>query len=429
MKAIATANPQEALAPGRLALRWRYVQIRSRTMDLAAPLSAEDQQVQSMPDASPTKWHLGHTSWFFDVMVLAPAGRCIGDAELHYFFNSYYEALGARQPRPARGLITRPALAEVIEYRRRVDKAVSDFIADAPRGEFGRYAGLVELGLQHEQQHQELILMDIKHLFWCNPARPAYEPRPRRLAAAPPPAGSGEAGWRDFPEGLIEIGAEGEGFAYDNEQPRHRVWLNAFRLSKRLVSCGEWRAFMDDGGYERPELWLSDGWARVQAEGWRAPLYWSQAAPNAWRVFTLSGERPVNPAEPVCHVSFYEADAYARWAGARLPTEAEWEAAASGDFTAGKFALHPPAMGKGEGLCQLAGAAWQWTSSPYTAYPGFRESEGAASEYNGKFMSGQMVLRGGACVTPEGHARPTYRNFYPLGARWAFTGVRLATDT
>lgn len=412
----------------RRALRDRYDSVRTATLQLVAPLSAEDQQAQSMPEASPTKWHLGHTTWFFDTLVLAPLDRAIGDEQWQYCFNSYYEAIGDRQPRAQRGLLTRPSLHEVHEYRAAIDDAVRLLIDRLEPHALRQIAPTIELGLQHEQQHQELILMDIKHLLFSHPFHPAYA-RPRLASppgqAAPVP----DATWLDFPGGLVEIGAaQDDGFAYDNEQPRHRVWLEAYRLHDRLVTCGEWLEFMADGGYSRPEFWLSDGWVAVKERGWTAPLYWFERQPGAWSVFTLAGDQVLSPDEPVVHVSYYEADAFARWAGARLPTEAEWEFASRTQTSAAGFGLHPGPARPEPGLRQMAGAGWQWTSSAYGSYPGFKPAAGVAAEYNGKFMSGQMVLRGGACVTPEGHARPTYRNFFPPDARWAFTGVRLAHD-
>jgi ergothioneine biosynthesis protein EgtB len=417
----------------------RFDHVRAGTTALAAPLSPEDQQVQSMADASPTKWHLGHTSWFFDVAVLASLGRAVSEPRLRYLFNSYYEALGDRQPRAQRGLITRPSLSEVLAYRADTDAAIRRLIEETEEDTWLRIAPVLELGLAHEEQHQELILMDIKHLLFSNPFHPAYAPPQPR-----PTEPKRDAEWIDHEGGLVEIGADDSDFAYDNEKPRHRVWLEPFRLKDSLVTCGEWLSFIAEGGYARPELWLSDGWATVQREGWTAPLYWSEASPGRWSIFTLFGDLPLDPSEPVSHVSYYEADAFARWAGARLPTEAEWELAASGDSRlgtdaevarpppmaapSGPIALHPRPAAPQAGLRQMFGDVWQWTASAYAPYPGFMPAEGIAAEYNGKFMSGQMVLRGGACVTPAGHARPTYRNFFPPSARWAFTGVRLAAN-
>lgn len=400
-----------------------YPAVRARSLELAAPLSAEDQQVQSMPEASPVKWHLAHTTWFFETFVLAPGlpGYQRFDDRFDHLFNSYYEAVGERTPRAQRGQITRPTLDEVLAYRRHVDVAMAVLLADPGDAD---PTALVVLGLNHEQQHQELILMDIKHLLSLNPLKPAYaRPSPTGLPSTRP------MDWERFEGGLVEIGAEADGFAFDNERPRQKVWLEPFVLADRLVTAGEWIDFIEDGGYRRPELWLSDGLAQNRAEGWDAPLYWSRGE-DGWSIFTLSGARPVQPDEPVSHISFYEADAFARWAGRRLPTEAEWERAAlTGARVAdGGFDLHPPAADARPGLRQMADVLWQWTASPYGPYRGFRPAAGALGEYNGKFMCNQMVLRGGACVTPEGHGRPTYRNFFPPAARWAFSGLRLADD-
>ncbi|GAB4529504.1 MAG: ergothioneine biosynthesis protein EgtB [Amphiplicatus sp.] len=416
----------------RAAWRARYDSVRENTMALAAPLSAEDQQVQSMPDASPTKWHLAHTSWFFETFVLSPhaAGYAPFHPDYGYLFNSYYEAVGARHPRPERGLLTRPALADIHRYRAHADGAMARFIESAPDALWREVAPLVELGLHHEEQHQELILMDVKHLFSMNPLKPAYRPyAPHEARSAAP------MGWESFEGGLYEIGHDGTGFAFDNEGPRHKVWLEPFQLADRLVTNAEYCAFIEDGGYERPELWLADGWAAARAEGWTAPLYWRRAE-EGWRVFALAGEQPMNSVEPVSHVSYYEADAYARWAGRRLAREAEWEVAAArlpeGARAAGNFrergALHPLPARPEPGLRQMFGDLWEWTQSPYAPYPGFKPAAGAVGEYNGKFMSGQMALRGGAAVTPAAHIRATYRNFFPPGARWAFSGIRLADD-
>jgi dimethylhistidine N-methyltransferase len=380
-----------------------------------------------MPDASPTKWHLAHTTWFWETFLLVPRleGYRPFDARFHYLFNSYYEALGPRQPRPERGLITRPSLADVLAYRAHVDAAMGRLLADGP----GDLADLLDLGLAHEEQHQELILMDILHLFAASPLQPAYAP-PR---AAPPHSGAPEPlRYVRFDGGLIEIGHAGEGFAFDNEGPRHRAWLEPFELADRLVTNAEWLAFMQDGGYRRADLWLSEGWARVRGEGWDAPLYWQPGEGGGWSAMTLHGLRPIDPAAPVSHVSFYEADAYATWAGARLPTEAEWEHAAQGMPVAGNFRgsgrLEPAAPPPGSGLRQMFGDLWAWTRSGYAPYPGFRPATGAVGEYNGKFMSSQYVLRGGACVTPAGHVRASYRNFFYPQQRWMFSGVRLARD-
>jgi ergothioneine biosynthesis protein EgtB len=387
----------------------RYDAVRRRTETLASPLSPEDQTVQSMPDVSPTKWHRAHTTWFFETFLLAPrlAGYRERCPEYAYLFNSYYEAVGARHPRAARGVITRPGIDEVAAYRRHVDDAMAELVARVERDPADGERDLVELGLQHEQQHQELLVMDIKHVLSCNPLRPAYRPDARGPSGERAPAT-----WREHAGGVVEIGHDGEGFAFDNESPRHPLLLVPFAVASRPVSCGEWLAFIDDGGYRRADLWLSDGWFTIQSERWEAPLYWTRDG-DGWEVFTLAGSRPLDPDEPVCHVSQYEADAFARWAGARLPTEGEWEAAVG------------PAVGSGD---LGVGQVWEWTGSAYLPYPGFRPAPGAVGEYNGKFMSNQHVLRGGCCATPEGHVRPTYRNFFPPAARWPFTGLRLARD-
>jgi dimethylhistidine N-methyltransferase len=403
----------------------RYREVRRASEALTRSLTAEDQLAQSMPDASPTKWHLAHTSWFFETFLLVPRqpGYRLFDPRFGYLFNSYYEALGARQPRPARGLLTRPSLADVMAYRAHVDIGMARLLD----GLDPELEPLVALGLAHEEQHQELILMDILHLFASSPLQPAYAPPRGGSDAAQPTA----LGFVDFDGGLVEIGHSGPGFAFDNEGPRHKLWLEPFRLADRLVTNAEWRAFMDDGGYDRPELWLSDGWAKVQAEGWRAPLYWQETAAG-WMAMTLHGLRALEPAAAVGHVSYYEAEAFAAWTGARLPTEAEWEHAASSVGGEGRFLgagrLDAVAAPPGEGLRQMFGDLWEWTRSAYSPYPGFRPALGAVGEYNGKFMTGQYVLRGGASVTPRGHVRPTYRNFFYPHQRWMFSGVRLAMD-
>ena len=401
----------------------RYQSVRQESEALTRSLTPEDQLAQSMPDASPTKWHLAHTSWFFETFLLTPnlAGYRPFDPRFAYLFNSYYEALGPRQPRPQRGLLTRPSLADVMAYRAHVDAGMARLL----EGE--SYAQLVDLGLAHEEQHQELILMDILHLFAQSPLEPAYAP-PKPGDAA---SGAAAMGFETFAGGLVEIGHDGQEFAFDNEAPRHKVWLEPFQLADRLVTNAEWLAFIDDAGYRRPELWLSEGWARVQAEEWAAPLYWREGEAG-WSEMTLHGLRPLELSGPVSHVSFYEAEAYAAWAGARLPTEAEWEHAAQGLPKAGNFLgsgrLQAMAAPTGPGLRQMFGDLWEWTRSSYSPYPGFRTAAGAVGEYNGKFMAGQFVLRGGACVTPAGHARATYRNFFYPQQRWMFSGVRLARD-
>ncbi len=405
-------------------LRERYGAVRRATAALAAPLSAEDAQIQSMPDASPAKWHLAHTTWFFETFVLARAAPSVPphDAAWRYLFNSYYEAAGPRQPRPERGLLSRPSLEAVLRWRAVVDERMVALLAGARDEDL---LDVLALGIAHEEQHQELLVTDVKHAFSVQPLRPAY------LARPPPPGAAHRLEWLPQEGGVREIGAAGPGFAFDNERPRHRVLLAPHALASRPVSCGEWLAFMDAAGYRRPEHWLFDGWAAVQRNAWRAPLYWTEEGGRWWQ-FTLGGMRPVDEAEPVAHVSFYEADAYARWAGARLPTEAEWEAAAEGATEDGNFAdsgrLHPAPARAGEGLVQLFGDVWEWTQSAYAPYPGFRPLAGALGEYNGKFMVNQLVLRGGSCATPRGHVRPSYRNFFQPEARWQFSGLRLARD-
>ncbi|HEX6440938.1 MAG TPA: ergothioneine biosynthesis protein EgtB [Stellaceae bacterium] len=428
-----TAVQDEARVRNRTADQERFARVRHDSESLAAHLSPEDQAIQSMPDVSPTKWHLAHVSWFFETFILQPFEPAyrVFDPDFAYLFNSYYEAVGPRHPRPQRGLLSRPTIDAIAAYRDHVTAAMLRLIETAGEGVWCEIAPLIEVGLHHEQQHQELILMDIKHVFSVNPLLPAYQaPRPYGLPSAPlTPA------WVKFEGGVEEVGHDGQGFAFDNEGPRHKVWLEPFRLSTCPVSCGEYLDFIADGGYRRAEFWLSDGWATVQQEGWQAPLYW-RCLDNEWRIFTLSGERRIEPAEPVCHVSFYEADAFARWAGKRLPTEAEWEVAARDLPLAGNLAdsgHYHPCPDTVTSVCepklrQMIGDVWEWTASPYVAYPRFRTAAGAIGEYNGKFMSNQMVLRGGCAATPAGHIRATYRNFFPPSARWAFSGLRLAED-
>lgn len=412
-----------------------FRRVRALTEALASPLSAEDQVVQSMPDVSPTKWHRAHTTWFFETFVLSPelAGYRSPEPAYAYLFNSYYEQVGDRHPRPERGLISRPTVEEVGDYRCHVDTAMEEIIATATDEVFDRVSGVIDVGCHHEQQHQELLLMDIKHVLSCNPLDPRYDVRPPAAETTTRDRAVDDATFIDFEGGLVDIGNGGDGFSFDNETPRHTVLLAPYRVANRLVTAGEWRAFIDDGGYSRPELWLSDGWAAVQSQGWDAPLYWQRD--DGWSVFTLEGRRPVVDSEPVVHVSHYEADAYARWAGARLPTEFEWEhaagstqARADASDAADELHLHPTRAERSRDLLQLSTEVWQWTASAYLPYPRFLPAPGALGEYNGKFMSNQMVLRGGACITPPGHVRATYRNFFPPAARWAFSGVRLAAD-
>jgi len=401
----------------------RFERVRRQTSALCASLTAEDMQLQSMPDASPAKWHLAHTTWFFETFVLAhdPAWKP-RDPAWHYLFNSYYQSVGPMHVRAQRGLLSRPSLDEVRDYRRRVDEAV---LALLDRRDDPELASLVELGLQHEQQHQELLLTDIKHAFWCNPLQPALH---SSIAA---PAGAPAVSLQFLPgrEGIVEIGHRGEGFAFDNETPRHRTLLQPHALANRLATNAEYLAFVREGGYREPGLWLSDGWATVQREGWQHPLYWQDDLASE---FTLAGVRALDPAEPVCHLSYYEADAFARWAGARLPTEAEWESAAQGVAIEGNLQesgrFQPLPAHAGEGALQLFGDAWEWTASPYVGYPGYRPLPGSLGEYNGKFMCGQWVLRGGSCATPRDHIRASYRNFFPPHARWQFAGLRLGQD-
>jgi ergothioneine biosynthesis protein EgtB len=395
-----------------------YEHVRQRTLHLAEPLTAEDCCAQSMPDASPVKWHLAHTTWFFETFILEPRepGFRPHDPAFRVLFNSYYNGVGAKHPRAQRGLLTRPALADVHAYRAGVDARMLHLLASAP--DDGELAALAELGLQHEQQHQELILTDVKHLLSCNPLNPAYADSP--LPASGPVA---PLAWIQFDGGLAEIGHAGGGFAFDNESPRHRQYLQPFALASRLVTNGEFLEFVEAGGYRDPALWLSDGWDLVANGTLAAPLYWVRDG-DRWREFTLHGLQALDPARPVTHVSLYEADAYARWRGARLPTEGEWEfAARDAALTCGD--LHPRAAGS-SGLAQMFGECWQWTASGYAPYPGFAPAAGAIGEYNGKFMVNQYVLRGSSCATPHGHARASYRNFFPAGARWQFTGIRLA---
>ena len=389
--------------------RWlqRYRAVRSETEKRAAPLSSEDQVVQSMPDASPAKWHRAHTTWFFEQFLLLPhhAGYRCFDERFSYLFNSYYEAVGPRHARPQRGMLTRPGIDEIAAYRSQVDAAVEQLLDRGSKDSLRTIAPIVEMGLHHEQQHQELMLTDIQHAFAQNPLRPAYDEKWQLPESKGKPAG-----FADLVSGIHTIGCDGEGFFFDNEGPQHRVFLHPARVARNLVTNADWLDFMAAGGYATATLWLSDGWAMAQGEGWDAPGYW-QKVDGQWFTMTLGGWRPVDPSAPVCHVSYYEADAFARWRGNRLPTEAEWEVAARSDALADAF-----------------GIVWQWTQSPYAPYPGYRPLEGALGEYNGKFMINQIVLRGSSLATPAGHARTSYRNFFPPSARWQFSGLRLADD-
>ncbi len=415
--------------PSLAALAAQYRDVRQASERLCEPLTIEDHVVQSMPDASPTRWHLAHTSWFFETMVLKPAlpGYVSLDERFDYLFNSYYNTLGKQFPRPQRGMLTRPTVEEVRAYRSHVDDHMMELLEHSNDGSAVPIS-VIEVGLHHEQQHQELIVTDLKHLFSLNPLHPVYRgvDFPTRTVPA--------MRWYEHPEGLVEIGFEGDGFAYDNERPRHRTFVQRYQLASRLVTCGEFIEFMEDGGYRRPEWWLSAGFNTASEAGWNAPDYWIKRD-GRWMVYTLAGLKEVDASHPICHVSYYEADAYARWAGARLPTEAEWETAAITLPAAGHFVedgyfhpVPPVRASSGDEPEQLFGDVWEWTQSPYTAYPGFRAPEGALGEYNAKFMSGQMVLRGGSCATPRSHIRLTYRNFFHPDARWQFSGIRLARD-
>lgn len=422
------ASSSRPLEPDALATS--YERVREASEALAEPLSAEDQCLQSIEFASPTKWHLAHTTWYFESFVLPRIDP--GYKPFHpsygYLFNSYYNSLGPMHARPQRGLLSRPSVEEVLEYRHHVDQALISNLAE--EHSTSEIRALLELGIHHEQQHQELLLTDIKHAFACNPLWPAYQaPRPRSQAQA-----LSKPRWCEHEAGLREIGHDGDRFGFDNERPRHRVYLAPYALASRSVSCGEFLDFIEDGGYARPELWLSEGWETACREGWEAPDHWRRETPDdPWEIFTLHGARGLYEDEPVTHVSFFEADAYARWAGARLPREAEWERVASTQPIRGNFAesgrFHPAPIARAEGaLTALFGDVWEWTGSSYAPYPRYRPPAGAVGEYNGKFMSNQFTLRGGSCATPGSHIRASYRNFFYPDARWQFSGVRLARD-
>jgi ergothioneine biosynthesis protein EgtB len=408
----------------------QFRDVRQLTTQLSERLEVEDCVAQSMADASPTKWHLAHTTWFFEKFVLERYDdrHKPFHSGFNYQFNSYYNAIGERVKRPMRGLMTRPTLDEVRRYRRHIDDAVTALLDRSQEPDSQRIRSLIEIGLHHEQQHQELLLTDIKHLFSLNPLKPAYQEQPMDASAQ-----AGPMRWISFDEGIRWIGHGGDGFAYDNECPRHRVFLEAFQIADRLVTNREYLAFIADGGYSRPELWLDEGWATVHAEEWLAPLYWHRAD-DGWQIFTLAGLRPLDPDEPVCHVSFYEAHAFAWWAGYRLPSESEWETACGEPPRDGNFVedgrYHPASCARSAdgAVRQALGDAWEWTQSAYRPYPGYRAASGALGEYNGKFMCNQFVLRGGSCCTPRRHIRPTYRNFFYAPARWQFSGIRLAKD-
>ena len=405
----------------------RFLQIRGLSEKLCETLEPEDCVIQSMPDVSPTRWHLAHTTWFFETFVLSKSlDYQPYDPNFAYLFNSYYNAIGEQFPRPQRGLLSRPTMSEIFKYRAYVNERMEQYLADAQDEDLAPLLPIIEVGLHHEQQHQELMLTDIKHVLSCNPLYPAYRDR-----AVDSPVDIPDLDWIDFEEGLQQIGHDGEGFSFDNELPRHRTFVEPYSLATRLVTNAEYLDFVSDGGYQRAELWLSEGWHSVGEGGWNSPLYWIRRDGKWWQ-FTLAGLVPLQLAEPVCHVSYFEADAFARWAGARLPTEAEWELAAvempmEGNFVErNRFHPQPVADPQAVDFVQLYGDVWEWTSSQYSPYPGYAPANGALGEYNGKFMCNQFVLRGGSCATSQSHIRPTYRNFFPPSARWQFTGIRLA---
>ena len=404
----------------------QYLEVRRRFEVLCEPLAVDDYQVQSVLETSPPKWHLAHVTWFFETFLLKPflPGYQALDARYEQLFNSYYNTVGPFHPRPQRHTLSRPTVDEVYAYRAHVDGHMDDLIADCAPMHQAALSQRLTLGLNHEQQHQELLLMDVKRNFFANPLYPVYRDVPREDRAAP------ALRWLEFPGGIREIGYAGGVFCFDNEQPRHKVFLRDFRLASRPTTNGEYLEFVDAGGYARPELWLADGWTAVNERAWRAPLYWIKTD-DGWHEMTLSGLRALDPAQPVCHLSYYEADAYARWREARLPTEAEWEAAAGGEPLDGNFVesgLYHPRAAEDANDHQWYGDVWEWTSSAYSPYPGYRPLEGSLGEYNGKFMANQYVLRGGCCATPRSHMRATYRNFFYPHDRWPFTGLRLAAD-
>ena len=406
-----------------------YRRVRTETERLCAPLAIEDYVIQAVPEVSPPKWHLAHTTWFFEQFLLLPLlpGYRAFHPQYGFLFNSYYETIGSFFPRPQRGLLSRPTVADVYRYRAHVDAAMIDLLTSRAQVQSSEVSSRTLLGLHHEQQHQELLLTDVKFNFALNPLRPIYRRLDRSKTGVSP-----TVEWLRCWEGVKEIGFAGQGFAYDNETPRHRILLNGYRLAARPVTNGEFLAFIEDGGYRRPELWLADGWTTVKERGWQAPLYWERID-NVWWQFSLGGLWTLDDSEPVCHVSLYEADAYARWCGKRLPSEEEWETVAASQPIDGNFLesglLHPaPRNASAEGPAQLFGDVWEWTQSPYRPYPGFRPLAGSLGEYNAKFMCNQLVLRGGSCATSITHIRPTYRNFFYPADRWQFTGIRLADD-
>ncbi|MFT5286223.1 MAG: ergothioneine biosynthesis protein EgtB [Planctomycetota bacterium] len=407
-----------------------YERVRAQTEDLIRPLAIEDMVVQTMPDVSPTKWHLAHTSWFFEKLVLERIGADYTpfDQGFNALFNSYYQSLGDPFPRDKRGLLSRPTVNEIVAYRHHVDSVLKALLEEGDAATIRLLAPALTIGLNHEQQHQELLVMDAKHVLSHNSTPPVY----RQQRTRPSVASSAPMEWLRFAGGRVHAGSGPNGFAFDNERPRHAHHLRPFELASRPVTSGEFQAFIEDRGYERPELWLADGWDLVQREGWSAPLYW-ELTEQGWTVFTLGGRQSIGPAEPVCHVSYFEADAYARWAGCRLPSEFEWEHATEEQPMTGTFlesgAFHPlPQAGESSqgSPAQLFGDVWEWTTSPYAPYPGYEPFDGHLGEYNGKFMINQLVLRGGSCITPRDHVRPTYRNFFYPHQRWMFAGFRLA---
>ncbi len=428
-QAKSTTLSQATELPGREELINHYNKIRRFTETLCEPLETEDYVIQSMPEVSPTKWHLGHTSWFFEAFVLGSADS--NYKSIHplytYLFNSYYIQIGERWDRPNRGLLSRPTVKNIYEYRKFVDNNIIEFIKNCDEKFYKEYAPIIEIGLNHEQQHQELLLTDIKHVLSFNPLNPVYSEKNIENRDDVP-----QMNWKEFVGGILEIGNDGNSFHYDNETPRHKEFINPFKFANRLVTNGEYIEFIEDGGYKDASLWLSDGWTTVEGENWKAPLYWEKKDGEWWN-FTLNGFRKVNPAEPVTHISYYEADAFASWKDARLPTEAEWEVAAGVLQYKGNFVetlnFHPiPLQNEDAGLNQMYGDVWEWTRSSYSPYPGYKALPGALGEYNGKFMSSQMVLRGGSCATSETHIRNTYRNFFPPHSRWQFMGIRLAKE-
>jgi len=404
------------------------MRVRAQTVALCEPLGPEDCVVQSAPETSPAKWHLAHTTWFFETFLLQPFvdGYKPFHPDYGFLFNSYYESVGSFYSRKERGLLTRPPFSEVLDYRRYIDQQLAKLLTDTAHKNADEIIARCTLGLNHEQQHQELLLTDIKHLFWCNPLRPVYRARPDEAASAETPPATTQPEWLAFPAGVYETGYSGSGFAFDNEMPRHREYLEPFRIAPRPVNSGEFMRFIEDNGYSTPTLWLSDGWQAVGEGCWSAPLYWEKREEKWWQM-TLSGMRLVDPTEPVCHVSYYEADAFARWSGKRLPTEAEWEVAATNYSANGTFVedgrLHPRSS---TDEATFFGDVWEWTASAYGPYPGYKPGAGALGEYNGKFMISQQVLRGGSCVTPRSHIRTSYRNFFYPHERWQFKGLRLA---